>query len=137
MGIEFDGHKTLTIHGIKHNVDDICAFDIANINDYNHVRLIKKNEEIVLHKSWDVEDCIKHLMVIKRQVRKLNCKQFELLDYVIVNMDKIQYVGQTKHAILIEFDARSFTKEVDIASKTAFIKTFDRYLASNMSNTLN
>ena len=137
MHIEFDGKETLTIGGVKHNIGDIYAFDIANINDYNHVRLIKKTENVILHKSADAQDCIKQLIVIKRQLRKQNCEQFELIDYVIVNMDKIYYVGQSKNSILIEFDDRSFTKQVDVASKTAFIKTFDRYLASNMSNTLN
>lgn len=134
MKIDFDGNKTLVIEGKEFDVNEIYAFDIAHINNYNHLRLIKKTQEIDVFSSEDPDECIDKLMILKSQLRDLKCEQFALIDYVIVNMDKINNVCEGKRRILVEFDDRSFTKEVDIASRAAFVKTFDRYLASNMSN---
>lgn len=136
MNIAYDGKEKLIIDGVEHKIDDIYAFDISTSEDTNHITIVKKNEEIKLLSYKNKEETVNELKNMFKAIRLADCSQFEILDSVIVNMDKINDVGYGKDFIMIEFDDRSFTKKIDKVSKSGFLKKYDNYFAVNQNNTI-
>lgn len=135
MDIKFDKIKTLTIDGKNYDINEIYAFDIAEVEKKESLRIITQNAEITLLSTKSKEEIIKALNELYNNLKNSDCKNFTLLDDVIVNLALIKDSFYGKGCIVIEFENKTLNKQVDKALQSAFLNDYDNYVSDNLSAT--
>ena len=132
MELKYDGKKYLKINGQVYNINDIYAFDVENSGKEIGLRLIKRDEEVLIESFENIDDSV-IIKSVNEQLKKLGLENFVLIDFVIINMDNIMDVSYGKGFIMVQFMNKFYTKTINKDSQKNFLKNYDKYLEEKSS----